>query len=84
MQKAMLALVLSSAASMAAAMPAAASDYRYCLIGGDFGSGDCIFSSYQQCQAAASGRAATCAENPSFNTNAETPADRGRRSRRRF
>ena len=84
MQRAMLALVMGSAASMVAAMPATATDYPYCMTGGDFGRGDCSFSSYQQCQAAASGRDASCAENPYFNAKAETPADRRRPSRRRF
>ena len=45
--------------------PVAASEYRYCLQGDDFaGAGDCEFASYLQCQAAASGRTATCVANP--------------------
>ena len=45
--------------------PVAASEYRYCLQGDDFaGAGDCEFASYAQCEAAASGRTATCAANP--------------------
>ena len=49
-----------------------AHDYRYCIKGCDFGArGDCIFSSYQQCLASASGRDAWCAENPDFNAKAE-------------
>ena len=47
--------------------PVAASEYRYCLQGDDFaGAGDCEFASYVQCQAAASGRTATCAANPNL------------------
>ena len=45
--------------------PVAASEYRYCLQGDDFaGAGDCEFASYAQCEAAASGRTASCAANP--------------------
>jgi hypothetical protein len=45
--------------------PVAASEYRYCLQGDDYaGAGDCGFTSYQQCQATASGRTAYCAANP--------------------
>ena len=45
--------------------PVAASEYRYCLQGDDYaGAGDCEFASYVQCEAAASGRTASCAANP--------------------
>ena len=83
-------LALTAFTAMAA-MPALARDYPYCIKGCDFGAGlgDCSYSSYQQCQASASGRTATCAENPYFNAKAysakaEMPADRGRLSRKRF
>ena len=86
MRKSLLALMIGCAAPVMAAMPAAAAEYPYCIKGCDFGSGpgDCSFTSYQQCQASASGRAATCAENPRFNARAEMPADRGRMSLRRY
>ena len=72
-------------AVVASAVPAMAHDYRYCIKGCDFGArGDCIFSSYQQCLASASGRDAWCAENPDFNAKAEMPANRIRQSRRRL
>jgi Protein of unknown function (DUF3551) len=45
---------------------------------------DCSFSSYQQCQASASGRDAYCAENPYFTAKAELQPDRSRQSRRRY
>jgi len=66
--------------------PATAGEFPFCIRGCDFGSGlgDCSFSSYQQCQASASGRAATCAANPYFNARAELPANGSRLSRRRF
>jgi hypothetical protein len=86
MRGALLALMLGCAASAAVAMPASADGYRYCIKGCDFGAGlgDCIFTSYQQCQASASGRAATCAENPNFSARAEMAADHSRMSRRRY
>jgi hypothetical protein len=86
MRGALLALMVGCAASATVAMPASANDYRYCIKGCDFGAGlgDCIFTSYQQCQASASGRVATCAENPYFSAKAELTADRSRMSRRRY
>ncbi|WP_354224286.1 DUF3551 domain-containing protein [Bradyrhizobium sp. F1.4.3] len=43
---------------------------------------DCIFSSFAQCQAAASGRPATCLMNPYFaQASAVPPARTGRRVR---
>jgi hypothetical protein len=83
----MWALMVVCAASASSAMPAAALDYYpFCIKGCDFGAGrgDCSFSSYQQCQASASGRDAYCAENPYFTAKAELQPDRSRQSRRRF
>jgi hypothetical protein len=60
-------LVLATSATIFATgvTPAAASEYRYCLQGDDYaGAGDCQFTSYLQCQAAASGRTAYCVANP--------------------
>jgi len=78
-----LALVIAMAAP---AIPAMARDYPYCIKGCDFGAGrgDCSFSSYQQCQAMASGRLAYCDANPYFRANAELQPDRSGQSRRRF
>ena len=62
-------LVLAASATIFATgvTPVAASEYRYCLQGDDFaGAGDCEFTSYAQCEAAASGRTATCAANPNL------------------
>ena len=60
-----LALATSATIFAAGVTPVAASEYRYCLQGDDFaGAGDCEFTSYAQCEAAASGRTATCAANP--------------------
>lgn len=84
--RALAALTLCCAASLTGALPAAAQDYPFCIKGCDFGAGrgDCSFSSYQQCQATASGRDAYCAENPRFSANAELRPDRNRQSKRRF
>jgi hypothetical protein len=60
-------LVLATSATIFATgvTPVAASEYRYCLQGDDYaGAGDCEFTNYLQCQAAASGRTAYCAANP--------------------
>jgi Protein of unknown function (DUF3551) len=62
--------------------PVAASEYRYCLQGDDFaGAGDCEFTSYAQCEAAASGRTATCAANP-YLANAAVQTIPARQRRR--
>ncbi len=86
MRTAIWALMLSCAASAMDALPAAARDYPFCIKGCDFGAarGDCSFASYQQCQATASGRDATCAENPYFSANAELQPNRVHQSRRRY
>jgi hypothetical protein len=86
MRKAILALIVCCAAPIASALPAAAQNMPFCIKGCDFGggTGDCSFSTYQQCQATASGRDATCAANPYFNANAELQPYRGRQSRKKF
>ena len=61
-----LALVTSATVLVTGVTEAAASDYRYCIQGDDFGSGDCSFASYQQCQTTASGRTAYCGANLRF------------------
>jgi hypothetical protein len=87
-RRAFQALMLCSTVSLIGA-PAAARDYPFCIRGCDFGAGDCSFSSYQQCQATASGRDAYCVENPrfsarDFSAKAELQPDRSRQSKRRF
>ena len=85
MRRAFQALMLCGAASIATAVPAAARDYPFCIKGCDYGGGhgDCSFSSYQQCQASASGRLAYC-DAPYFIAKAEPQADRSHQSRRRY
>ena len=86
MRRTLQVLLIGSAALTAGALPAAAQDYPFCIKGCDFGAGrgDCSFSSYQQCQATASGRDATCDVNPYYNANAQLQPERSRQSRRRF
>ena len=60
-----LALATSATIVATSVAPVVASEYRYCLQGDDYaGAGDCGFTSYQQCQASASGRTAYCVANP--------------------
>lgn len=89
MRKVLLALILVGAASTSGAVPAATRDYPFCIKGCDFGAGrgDCSFTSYQQCQATASGRAGYCDTNPyytAYTAYAEPQPNRRPMSRRRF
>ena len=80
MRRAFWTLMLCCAASTTGALPAAARDLPFCIKGCDFGAGrgDCSFSSYQQCQATASGRFLYCIENPYYNSGDDRRAYRGR------
>ena len=86
MRAAFSAFMICCAALASSTLPAAARDYPFCIKGCDYGAGrgECSFSSYQQCQATASGRDATCAENPYYSAKAELAPDRSRLSRRRY
>ena len=48
-----------------------ARDYPFCIKGADYDSsvGDCSFSTYEQCQATASGRFDYCDVNPYYRNN---------------
>ena len=60
-------LAAAGLALAATATPAAAYDYPYCLQGRQTGiPGECSYTSYAQCAAAASGRSAFCNINPRF------------------
>jgi Protein of unknown function (DUF3551) len=62
---AMLVLLAAGGAAIAAATPAAAFDYPYCIQGGGWGvPGDCSYRSYAECQASLSGRYGYCNINP--------------------
>jgi Protein of unknown function (DUF3551) len=81
------ALLLCCTTSTMGAVPAAAREYPFCIKGCDFGGsgiGDCSFTSYQQCQATASGRVATCAANPYFSAHDELQPNLIHHSRRRY
>src|SRR5216110_2410944 len=65
-----LALATSATIFATSVAPVGASEYRYCLQGDDYaGAGDCGLTSYQQCEATASGRTAYCGVN-SYLANA--------------
>ena len=57
-----------AATSTLRSAPAAARDYPFCLQGRDYqtGYGDCRYSTYQQCQASASGTYSSCYANPYY------------------
>jgi hypothetical protein len=77
---------VNSVPAAAGGLPSGSAPFciKGCDFGGGAGSGDCSFSTYQQCQATASGRDATCAANPYYNANAEMQPSRGRMSHRKF
>jgi len=65
MKRILFGLAVVAAASIVTAGPASARDYRYCLQSLHIGiPGDCSYSTYRQCRAAASGRNADCFLNP--------------------
>jgi hypothetical protein len=86
MPRTIQALLVCCAALTSGALPAAAQNFPFCIKGCDFGAGrgDCSFSSYQQCQATASGRDAYCDVNPYYNASAELQPNRSRQIRRSF
>ena len=63
MRKAFLAFVTSAILFARGITPVAAENYRYCIQGDEYGAGECSFSTYQQCQATASGLTAYCGTN---------------------
>jgi hypothetical protein len=63
--KAVFAIALTIGTLVAASAPALAKNSAYCLQSREWGyPGNCQFSSYRQCAAAASGTNATCGRNP--------------------
>ena len=76
MRKAILAMLAASALAALGAAPAEAVGTRYpfCLQGDEYpGLSYCTFTSYEQCQATASGRRLWCIENPYYNPGADDP-----------
>lgn len=75
---ALLALSAATAVTVASPTPAAAYDYPYCAQGRGVGiPGECAYSNYAQCMAAASGRGLYCSVNPRAALNGPPPR-RGR------
>jgi hypothetical protein len=84
MRRVTLALLGFTATALLGSGPAAAVGTRYpfCIQGNEYpGLSNCTFTSYQQCQATASGRQLYCLENPYFQGGAEFQDSR--RTRRR-
>jgi hypothetical protein len=70
MRNRVLALLAAGGLAMMGSAPAEAVGTRYpfCIQGDDQpGLSNCTFTSYQQCQATASGRRLWCIENPYYN-----------------
>jgi hypothetical protein len=76
MRKAILAVLAASGLAALSAAPAEAVGTRYpfCLQGDEYpGLSYCTFTSYEQCQATASGRFLTCIANPFYIGENEPP-----------
>ncbi len=76
MNKAIVILMAACGLSALVTNPAAAFGTRYpfCLQSDEWpGLSNCTFTSYEQCQASASARAATCLANPYFVGGRESP-----------
>lgn len=88
MRAALLAVMAIGTLAAIGMAPAEARDYPYCIKGKQWLSplGDCSFTSYQQCQATASGRFAYCDINPFYNSSNEMRGEsrRYRRSADRY
>lgn len=83
--KTFVALLTIAAAGALNTVPVAAQNSPFCLRGCNFGYSDCSFSSYQQCQASASGLTGWCEANPYFRpVNDVQPASHARYTRRRL
>jgi hypothetical protein len=86
MAKARCALLIVATVFALAPVTAIARELPFCIKGCDYGGGrgDCSFTSYQQCQATASGRLAYCDANPYFNATSDGQSGRIHQSRRKF
>jgi Protein of unknown function (DUF3551) len=83
MRTAILALLTVGGLAALGTQPAEAVGVRYpfCLQGNDQpGLSNCTFTSYEQCQATASGRFLTCIANPYYGGGSDDPRAYGRRS----
>ncbi len=83
MRAAGLALLAAGMIATAAASPAEARDYRYCLQTSIFdGPSDCSYDTYAQCRATASGLYADCVLNPRMLFMGEPRPQRRHRAHR--
>ena len=76
MRIAVLAVLAAGGLAMLGAAPAGAvgSRYPFCIQGNDYpGLSHCTFTSYEQCQASASGRFLYCVTNPYYNPGSLDP-----------
>src|SRR5689334_4882409 len=76
MRKAILAVLAAGALATLHTVPAEAVGTRYpfCLQGNEYpGLSYCTFTSYEQCQATASGRFLSCIANPYYVSEGEPP-----------
>lgn len=76
MRIAVMAVLTASGLAMLGTAPAGAvgSRYPFCIQGNDFpGLTNCTFTSYEQCQATASGRFLYCVANPYYNPGSIDP-----------
>jgi hypothetical protein len=81
---AMLALTAVGAGTMTYSAPAAAFDYPWCAQGRGVGiPGDCMYQTYAQCMASASGRNLYCNVNPRVAFG-QLPEPRRRRTHRNY
>jgi hypothetical protein len=81
MRKIVLALLAVSGLAMVGTAPAQAvgTRYPYCLQGNEYPAlSNCTYTSYEQCQATASGRFLYCMENPYFIPGGDPRGHRGR------
>jgi hypothetical protein len=82
MRNVVLALLAAGGLALVGTAPAEAVGTRYpfCIQGNEYpGLSNCSFTSYEQCQASASGRFLYCVANPYFNAGERDPrAHRGR------
>jgi Protein of unknown function (DUF3551) len=85
---ALMTIGVLAAIDVAPAIAGPVGNSPFCISGDNYGGsgtiGDCSFTSYAQCQATASGLAASCSSNPYYSNDAQMPPARARHSRRRF
>jgi hypothetical protein len=70
MRNVFIALATSAAIFAIGQSPAGAQSNAFCIQGDEFGSGECSFATYAQCEASASGRTAYCEPNRYLATRA--------------